>query len=74
MHCRYIRLKVEQLRITFSTTWQVESGFSAVARMMTKQRKWLFITTSGDFRLRLTNLQPKFDNLERLAINDDSIS
>ncbi len=62
--------KVEQ----FPTTWQVESGFSVVARMITKQRNRLLITTNGDLRLRLTNLQPKFDNLECLNINDDSIS
>ncbi len=41
------RSTVEQ----FPTTWQVESGFSVVARMMTKQRNRLFITTSGDLRL-----------------------
>ncbi len=66
--------KVEQLLITFPTTWQVESGFSVVARMMTKQRNRLLIRTSGDLRLRLTNLQPKFDNLECLNMNDGSIS
>ncbi len=66
--------KVEQLLITFPTTWHVESGFSVVARMMTKQRNRLLITTSGDLRLRLTNLQPKFGNLECLNINDNSIS
>ncbi len=66
--------KVEQLLITFPTTRQVESGFSEVARMMTKQRNRLLITTSGDLRLRLANLQPKVYNLECLNINDDSIS
>ncbi len=65
--------KVEQLLITFPTTWQVESGFSVVVHMMTKQRNRLLITTSGDLRLRLTNLQPKSDNLECLNIKDDSI-
>ncbi len=69
------RLKVEQLLITFNTTWQVESGFSVVARMMTTQRNWSLITTGGDLRLRQTNLQPKFDSIECLIIiNDDSIS
>ncbi len=66
--------KAEQLLITFPTTWQVESGFSVVSRMMTKQRNRLLFTTSGDLRLRLTNLQPKCDNLEFLNMNDGSIS
>ncbi len=66
--------KVEQLLITYPTTWQVESGFSVVTRMMTKQRNRLLITKSGDLRLRLTNLQPTFDNLECLPIDDDSTS
>ncbi len=41
--------KVEQLIIAFPTRWQVESGFSVVARMMTKQRNRLLITTRGGF-------------------------
>ncbi len=64
----------KQLLITFPTTWQVESGFSAVAQMITKQRNRLLITKSGDLRLRLTNIQPKFDNLKSLKINYDSMS
>ncbi len=66
--------KVEQSLITFHTTWQIESGFSVVVRMLTKPRNRLLITTSDDLRLRLTNLQPKFASLECLSINDDSIS
>ncbi len=60
--------------LTIFPTWQVESGMSVFVGIMTKQRNRLLITTSGDLRLRLTNLQPKFDNLECLNINDDSIS
>ncbi len=66
--------KAEQLPITFPTTWQVESGFSVVVRMLTKPRNRLLITTSDDLRLRLTNLQPTFASLECLSTNGDSMS
>ena len=49
--------------ITFPTSYLVEKGFSAVSRLLTKQRNKLNITERGDLRLLLTNLHPDVDSL-----------
>ena len=49
--------------IAFPTSYLVERGFSAVSRLLTKQRNKLIITERGDLRLLLTNLHPDVDSL-----------
>ncbi len=49
--------------IAFPTSYLVERGFSAVSRLLTKQRNKLNITERGDLRLFLTNLHPDVDSL-----------
>ena len=49
--------------IAFPTSYLVERGFSAVSRLLTKQRNKLNITERGDLRLLLTNLHPDVDSL-----------
>ena len=49
--------------IAFPTSYLVERGFSAVSRLLTKQRNKLNITERCDLRLLLTNLYPDFDSL-----------
>ena len=49
--------------IAFPTSYQVERGFSAVSRLLTKQRNKLNITERGDLRLLLTNHHPDVDSL-----------
>ena len=49
--------------ITFPTSYVVNRGFSAVSRLLTKQRNKLNITERGDLRLLLTNLHPDVDSL-----------
>ena len=49
--------------IAFPTSYQVERGFSAVSRLLTKQRNKLHISERGDLRLLLINLHPDFDSL-----------
>ena len=48
--------------IAFPTSYLVERGFSAVSRLLTKQRNKLNITEGGDLRLLLTN-HPDVDSL-----------
>ena len=49
--------------IAFPTSYLVEREFSAVSRLLTKQRNKLNITERGDLRLLLTNLHPDVDSL-----------
>ena len=71
--------------IAFPTSYLVERGFSAVSRLLTKQRNKLNITERGDLRLLLTNLHPDVDSLiamhqahpislSRVVVNDYSFS
>ena len=67
--------------IAFPTSYLVERGFSAVSRLVTKQRNKLNITERSDLRLLLTNLHPDFDNapsqpisFSRVVVNDYSFS
>ena len=53
--------------IAFPTSYLVERGFSAVSRLLTKQRNKLNITEQGNLRLLLTNLYPDVDGL--IAMN-----
>ena len=49
--------------IAFSTSYRIKRGFSAVSRLLTKQRNKLNIAERGDLRLLLTNLHPDVDSL-----------
>ena len=49
--------------IAFPTSYLVKRRFSAVSRLLTKQRNKLNITECGDLRLLLTNLHPDVDSL-----------
>ena len=49
--------------IAFPTSYLVERGFSAVSRLLTKQRNKLNITERGDLGLLLINLHPDVDSL-----------
>ena len=49
--------------IAFPTSYLVERGFSAVSRLLTKQRNKLNITERDDLRLLQTNLHPDVDSL-----------
>ena len=60
-HSLWERIKI--LFIAFPTSYLVERGFSAVTRLLTKQRNRLQITDRGDLRLLLTNLKPDVDRL-----------
>ena len=55
--------------IAFLTSNLVERGFSAVSRLLTKQRNKLNITECGDLRLLLTNLHPDVNSL--IAMHQD---
>jgi zinc finger BED domain-containing protein 5/7/8/9 len=54
---------VENLLIAFPTSYLVERGFSAVCRLLTKQRNRLQVDVRGDLRLLLTNITPDVDKL-----------
>jgi len=54
---------VQKLLISFPSTYLVERGFSAVMNLITKKRNRLNISTRGDLRLLLTNIQPDIDEL-----------
>ena len=47
--------KIKLLFIALPTSYLVERDFSAVTRLLTKQRNKLLITERGDLRLYLTN-------------------
>ncbi|CAH1971884.1 unnamed protein product [Acanthoscelides obtectus] len=49
--------------ISFSSSYLVERGFSAVTNLLTKKRNRLDIISRGDLRLTLTKLTPNVDNL-----------
>ena len=44
--------------VGFPSSYLVEKGFSAVISLLTKQRNRLEISTKGDLRLLLTQLEP----------------
>ena len=54
---------IKLFHIAFPTSYLVEWVFSAVSRLLTKQRNKLNITERGDLRLLLTNLHPDVDSL-----------
>ena len=58
--------KIKLLLIAFPTSYRVESGFSAVSRLLTKQRNKRKITQRGDLRLNLTKMKPDVDKLVSL--------
>ena len=49
--------------IAFPSSYLVETGFSAVANLLTKNRNGLQIIERGDLRLNLTKLKPNVDKL-----------
>lgn len=49
--------------IAFPTSYMAECGFSAVARLLTKQRNRLQVVKRGDLRLLLSNIDPNIRNL-----------
>ena len=55
--------KTSSFFIAFPTSSLVKRGFSAVSRLLTKQRNKLNITERDDLRLLLTNLHPDVDSL-----------
>ena len=54
---------IEKLLIAFPTSYLVERGFSAVTRLLSKERNRLQIVQRGDLWLLLTNLEPEIDKL-----------
>lgn len=52
-----------QVLLPFPTSYLVESGFSAVNHIVTKQRHCLKITERGDLRLFLTKIEPDINKL-----------
>ncbi|KAL4148912.1 hypothetical protein QTP88_003051 [Uroleucon formosanum] len=55
--------EVELLIMTFSSTYLVEKGFSAVQQLLTKSRNKLEICERGDLRLMLTSIEPDIISL-----------
>ncbi|GFQ71808.1 SCAN domain-containing protein 3 [Trichonephila clavata] len=54
---------MKNILIPFPTSYLVESGFSAVNNIMSKQRNRLNITERGDFRLFLTKIEPDMNEI-----------
>jgi zinc finger BED domain-containing protein 5/7/8/9 len=54
---------VQKLLIPFPSSYLVERGFSAVSRIITKQRNRMQIVDRGDLRLLLTNVNPDINKL-----------
>ena len=50
------------LLIPFPTSYLVESGFSAVNHIMTKESNHLNISERGDLRLFITKIEPEIYN------------
>ena len=57
---RYLHIyqAVKFMFVPFPSSYLVEKGFSAVISLLTKQRNRLEISTKGDLRLLLTQLEP----------------
>lgn len=53
-------MPVLYLLIPFPVSYLAESGFSAVNRIITKQRNRLNISERGDLRLFLTEIDPGY--------------
>ena len=47
----------------FPTSYLVECGFSAVTKILTKERNKIEICIRGDIRLKLTNFKPNVEGL-----------
>ena len=54
---------VKLLLIAFLTSYLVEKGFSAVSKLLTKERSRLNVEKKGDLRLYLTKLEPDIEKL-----------
>lgn len=54
---------VKKFLLCFPTSYLVEKGFSAVSRLLTKQRNKLNIVDRGDLRLLLSNIKPDINTL-----------
>ncbi len=55
--------RISSLLIAFPTSYLVESGFSVVNHILTKERNCLKISDRGDLRLFLTKIKPNIDSL-----------
>ncbi len=55
--------KVKLIFIALPTSKLVERGFSAVTRLISKQRNRLQITQRGDLQLLLTEMKPDISKL-----------
>ncbi len=64
-HRKFPRLwsHLEKFYIAFPTTWQVESGFSSMRRLLTNERSSLRLESSGDLRVQLSTKTPNIDAL-----------
>ena len=62
---RYPKLweAVKPLLLSFASSYLVEVGFSSVTKLLTKERNNLDIVKRGDLRLKLTDLQPRIQEL-----------
>ncbi len=62
---RYPKLweTVKPLLLSFASSYLVEVGFSSVTKLLTKERNNLDIVKRGDLRLKLTDLQPRIQEL-----------
>ncbi|GFR09204.1 uncharacterized protein TNCT_523721 [Trichonephila clavata] len=54
---------MKNILIQFPTSYLVESGFSAVNNIMSKQRNRLNITERGDLRSFLTKIEPDINEI-----------
>ena len=55
--------RIYSLLIPFPTSYLVESGFSVVNHILTKERNCLKISDRGDLRLFLTKIKPNIESL-----------
>ena len=55
--------RISSLLIPFPTSYLVESGFSVVNHILTKERNCLKISDRGDLRLFLTKIKPNIESL-----------
>ena len=61
--------KVKLFFVAFPTSNLVETGFSKVSHILTKQRNRLEIDVRGDLRLSLTNLEPDIKKLVEKVVH-----
>ncbi len=55
--------EIAKILLCFPTSYLVECGFSAVNKIVTKERNRIDICMGGDIRIKLTNLNPNNKNL-----------